>query len=619
MVDKEKVDKASNTTSEISTEKTDKISDEESTKISNKTSNASTEISKNFICEECGKAFETKRQLIGHMRVHSKKAAATSEEEVIDEFLDEKETLSRIIAEATPTRKRKSIVRMVSRHLDNKKESIETLMEALRLADVDPGLRSIIVKNWASHMDVPDIEDVLAIERKEAKEEKKKEGEKKTEEDREKEKEKTSVDPVKEVYNTYRVQKAERLKDKMDAKKIAEMEREMSEGKEGDKEEKKYIHIVDGVPLKVTAQEMLAWKRYTADERRAEEEREERKEERKQQAAERQRLINERNSQNDGGLVEWVVGEGNNTRIIKARPETIPLLMAQGKNPSQNPNVPSREEVAQMVERTIEAQAKKLTPDDVERIVQNAVSNVRSVTKDEWKYREAKDNYNLEEKKLDESGKTRDVIGKAITEGFSHAGNIIGRMMTGEGETTGRHVEGHTDQGGNMMQVACPGCNTVITAPVGSPMVVCPGCGKRWMVEPPGHEQTPPKVEEKKPPEEVAHEEKEVIEKSMEDAKRGRMKPLETDAPAIISEPITAATVTPEPTTDASSDVIKIAEGIAIGEGVKKLEEELKKESPVKKKTPARPSKICPVCKKKFKNRRGVASHIAQKHPGYKK
>ncbi len=39
-----------------------KISDEESTEISNKASDASTEISKKFICEECGKPFDTKKQ-----------------------------------------------------------------------------------------------------------------------------------------------------------------------------------------------------------------------------------------------------------------------------------------------------------------------------------------------------------------------------------------------------------------------------------------------------------------------------------------------------------------------------------------------------------------------------
>ena len=108
MVGEEKVENVSSETpnnpSKISTEKTDKIPAE----ISNKTS----EISKNFICEECGKPFDTKRKLIGHMSSHSKKSE-TTDEDLPDDYLDEREILDRIIAEATPTRKRKAIVRMV--------------------------------------------------------------------------------------------------------------------------------------------------------------------------------------------------------------------------------------------------------------------------------------------------------------------------------------------------------------------------------------------------------------------------------------------------------------------------------------------------------------------------
>jgi len=448
--------------------------------------------------------------------------------------------------------------------------------------------------------------------------------------------EKTPVDPIEEVLKRHRVRRAERLEKMMNDKEIADVEREISGGEEGE-EEKKHTLIVDGVSLKLTTEEMLSWKHYLAEEKRAEEEREERKaerkaeekkaeDERKQQEAERQRLDAERRSQNDGGLIEWVVGEGNNTRIIKVRPETIPLLMAQGsRNPSQNDGGLSREEVAQMVERSFEAKTKHMTTDDVEKIVQRSMGDRVALTKDDLRYMEARDNLHLEEKKLDESGKTRDVISDAIRDGFGHAGRIISRMMTEEGGGTGMPVDGYSDQAGNMMQVACPGCNTVITAPIGSQMVVCPGCKKRWVVEQPGHEQfgyeqIPPKAEEKPPVDEFVPREKEVIQKSLEDAKEGRIEPLEpaTSEPEIISKPTTATPeVTHEPTTDASADVEKIAENIAIGEGVKKLEEEVKKESSVEKK-PVR-LKRCPVCKKPFKNRRAVASHITKKHPEYHK
>lgn len=638
MVGEEKVDK---TLANASANKTSDVPANAPASTAAKAPVGATRHAESFICEECGKSFPTKHALSGHMSAHSKKSE-TIDEDLPDEFLDERETLDRIIAEATPTRKRKAIVRMASRHLGDKRESMEMLAEALRLADIPVHLRNLILNNWASHMDVADIEDILDIEKKD---EKKKPEEKKTDEDRAETKK--TGDPVKEVFKKYKIRKAERLEDLMNTKEIADMEREMGVGKEEEKkeEEKKHTLIVDGVSLKVTAEELLSWKRYLLEQKRDEEEREERKEERK----ERQRLIDERQPQNDGGLVEWVVGEGNNTRTIKVRPETIPLLMqAQGSNPSP----PSAEEVAQMVERTIEAQAKKLTTDDVERIVQRAMSSYSpsALTKNDLLYLEARDKLKLEEKKLDESGKTRDVISNGIRDGFGHAGKIIARMMTEEGGGAGMPMKGYSDQAGNMMQIACPGCNSVITAPIGSPMVTCPGCGKRWTVERPEQQQQPPKAEEKKPPaEEFASKEKKAIQKSMEDAK----KPLETfeqtsDASDVAHEPVTsdAPAIIPEQTSDAQ-EVTPGAE--------KKVEEELKKEEienpvvepatqppqqitqtvqiekpetkppeqqdaeQVKKPWPKIDSNICPFCGKKCKGKRGVSVHITVVHPEYKK
>jgi len=70
-----------------------------------------------------------------------------------DELLDEQQTLEKIITEATLTKKCPAIVRMVGRHMGNKKESVETLAEALRLADIPVSQRKLILKNWAAHLD----------------------------------------------------------------------------------------------------------------------------------------------------------------------------------------------------------------------------------------------------------------------------------------------------------------------------------------------------------------------------------------------------------------------------------------------------------------------------------
>lgn len=309
------------------------------------------------------------------------------------------------------------------------------------------------------------------------------------------------------------------------------------------------------------------------------------------------------------------------------------LREARNIPPPQGPSGPSREEVMQMVERTIDAQTKKLTPDDVERIIQRTMGEYRpgSLTKNDLLYLEAKDKLHLEERKLDESGKTRDEISRAIRGGFSHAGKIISRMMTEEGGIAGMPVEGYSDKAGNMMQVACPGCNAVITASIGSHMVVCPGCGRRWTVERPGYEQIPPA-------EKFTSKEKEVIQKSVEDAREGRIKSLESSEVAT-----STVEVTSEPIMD--TDVEKIAEGIALGEAIDKIEEELKKKKEIvelrqrheeenerkrgrylekveeaikkplaEKKMPVKSSRVCPICNKRFKNRHGVVSHIAQKH-----
>lgn len=250
-------------------------------------------------------------------KIKSDKAESTEGEKVKkpithepDEYLDEQEILEKIIAEATKTTKRPAIVRMVRRHLGDKKESVETLAEALRIADIPPSQRNLILRNWATHMDIPDIDEILKIEKSEEKiVEKKKEEEKELKSTIEEEMERSVKDEVR-ALNLLRLRKERRT-----------LERDLEEPKK-EAEAEKLTHIVDGVSLKVTPQEMLAWKRWETEQKKIEEEREERKEERKRRETEKE----EKGRRNDDELVEWIV-DGN--KVIKVRPETIPMLVMQ--------------------------------------------------------------------------------------------------------------------------------------------------------------------------------------------------------------------------------------------------------------------------------------------------
>jgi hypothetical protein len=224
----------------------------------------------------------------------------------IDDNLDDAEILNKIIAEVTKTVKRPSIVRMVRRHLGNKEESIKMLAEALRLADIPPNQRSLILKNWATHLEVPDIEEIIKTDEKEEK--------KKTSEEKEKEEKeiKTATEEILEKTLKDELRQLELLRLQKQRKLL---ERELSEpDKDGSAE--KVDFVVDGVHLKVTPQEMLAWKKYLKEEKEWEDEREARR-----------NRADEKIKRSDDELVEWVVGEGSNTRTIKIRPETLPLLI----------------------------------------------------------------------------------------------------------------------------------------------------------------------------------------------------------------------------------------------------------------------------------------------------
>lgn len=241
---------------------------------------------------------------------HEKEEIGLTEEEL----LDEEQILGKIIAEASKTLKRPAIIRMVRYVLGKKEESIKVLAEALRLADIAPSQRNLILRNWAHHLEVEDVDHLLKKEKKE---------EISVEEEEGKEKKKPIEklkDEVKRMYDD----EFERLELLRVRKQIADLEKELS-GEKKD-EERKLIHIIDGVSLKVTPEEKRAWMRYEDERKKAEEEREERKEERK--------LRFEKAPKKEDELVEWVIGEGKEAKTIKVRPETIPILIqsqAQGK------------------------------------------------------------------------------------------------------------------------------------------------------------------------------------------------------------------------------------------------------------------------------------------------
>lgn len=125
-----------------------------------------------------------------------------------EELLDEKEVLDKIIAEASLTKKRSAIIRMVSPTLDNPEKSLKTLAEALRLADIQPGHRNLILQNWASHVGIDDLKSIL---------------------EKDIEREETLVEKSEEDIKRLRGDVRERLELLQLRKEIAVLERELSE------------------------------------------------------------------------------------------------------------------------------------------------------------------------------------------------------------------------------------------------------------------------------------------------------------------------------------------------------------------------------------------------------
>lgn len=100
--------------------------------------------------------------------------------------------------------------------------------------------------------------------------------------------------------------------------------------------------------------------------------------------------------------------------------------------------------------------------------------------------------YNIENRKLEESGKSRDTWAKAIESGLGQVGQVVARTIQALGSDERMPMTGMTDMKGNMWESECPYCQTPITAPLSANMIQCPGCGKRLEVT---GEQPPEKFE----------------------------------------------------------------------------------------------------------------------------
>ena len=196
-------------------------------------------------------------------KVVSKKTRSVTRKEkkgFDSDLLDESEVLDRIISEVTSNHKRPGIVRMVEPYLCYPRKGLDVLAEALDLTEIKLSEKKLILRNWADHVGIEDISKYIDV--------KKKEDEVDTGGAIDKEMEKMMKDEIRQL-KLLRMRKYRRM-----------LEQELQEPKPESKkeEEEKQTMIVDGVFLKVTLQEMLAWKRYLSQEKERQEERELRRE-----------------------------------------------------------------------------------------------------------------------------------------------------------------------------------------------------------------------------------------------------------------------------------------------------------------------------------------------------
>lgn len=150
----------------------------------------------------------------------------------------------------------------------------------------------------------------------------------------------------------------------------------------------------------------------------------------------------------------------------------------------------TKEEIENMVRRTIEEYKGRLTPEDVKKIIEEEIKKLDiRLSKDDREYLIAKEKLQLEREKLQHEGKTKEMVANAIRTGLASVGEAIARTLVQTGTEKSFEVTGR--QSGELWQFQCPNCNAIITAPTGSKIITCPKCGMSYTVELPTQIQQP--------------------------------------------------------------------------------------------------------------------------------
>ena len=142
----------------------------------------------------------------------------------------------------------------------------------------------------------------------------------------------------------------------------------------------------------------------------------------------------------------------------------------------------SRDEIEDMVRRTIEEYKGRLTPEDVKKIIEDEIKKLDlKLSKEDREYLIAKERLELEREKLRNEGKTKEMVANAIRTGLASVGEAIARTLTEAGTEKTFEVTGR--QQGEIWNFQCPNCGSPITAPMGNKIVTCPRCGVSYTVE----------------------------------------------------------------------------------------------------------------------------------------
>jgi len=173
----------------------------------------------------------------------------------------------------------------------------------------------------------------------------------------------------------------------------------------------------------------------------------------------------------------------------------------------------TRDEIEEMVRRTIEEYKGRLTPEDVKRIIEEELKKLDiRLSKEDREYLIAKEKLQLEREKLQQEGKTKEMVANAIRTGLSGIGEAIARTLI-EASGSERTYEVTGMQEGEIWRVKCPNCNSLITAPIGNKIITCPRCGMNYTVEIPGTSPQPLQQPQPQPQVEIQPEKQEIEEK----------------------------------------------------------------------------------------------------------